>query len=83
MLGFSTGKRRRRIGAVFQADPEWKKVKAESKANGLDEVDSSDHAVAMPHVFPKKVTSGPVITVVTRAMITSMVKMCCERMPMS
>ena len=32
---------------------------------------------------PKRVNSGPVMTVVTRAIITSMVKMRCERMPMS
>ena len=43
----------------------------------------SAHAPAISRVFPKPVTSGPVIMVVTRAMITSMVKMCCERMSMS
>jgi hypothetical protein len=43
----------------------------------------SDHARGIRCSLPKKVTSGPVIIVVTRAMITSMVKMCCERMPMS
>ena len=39
--------------------------------------------LAISRVFPKPGTSGPVIMVVTEVMITSMVKMCCERMPMS
>ena len=61
----------------------------ECAVNRRDETSSNsrvlpaDHAAAIPRVLPKKLTSGPVMTVVTRAMITSMVKMRCERMPMS